>query len=321
MTFTTLTKRYVAQGCPDKQGVRRTAPQIERESRCLDNLRRHFRDIPMESLTIRHCAEYCASQGHRQRAADMDLQTLSNLCWFGVFEGVFTTNPVLRRARCRKACDVRHCREVMPADAAVLHRVAGALLANQFSAASGWQMLFEAFTGCRTVEVLALRTDARSKTEPGFVEANYLYVRRAKRGGSPFVFIQPELRELLAAHAEWKAEAFPDSPWYFPGQSGGLPLTRCALTRRLDLTCRKIGVPKITSHGLRAYFVTLQRSRGLSNEQVAAMIGDRTSALIDSTYGALPEVWSGGEPLAFIPAGGPAWKSLLTLSERKGVAA
>ena len=59
----------------------------------------------------------------------------------------------------------------------------------------------------------------------------------------------------------------------------------------------------------------LEKIEGVSNEQVAAMIGDRTSSLIETTYGALPEVWSGGEPMDWMPReGAPAWKIFDTVN-------
>lgn len=295
MTFLELSRRYIAAGHPDKRGERRPPEVCARELVRIDSLRKHLRGVTAERITVRNCAEYGAANRHRPRSADLDLQVLSNLCWFAVMEGVLQTNPVLGRAKHRKAGDVIHCRDAMPKDADELHEIAGRMMRNPVSAATGWQMLFEAFTGCRTSEVLAMRTDATQRGQHGFDDGTYLHVRRQKSGGFPYLKIDADLRELLTAHKAWKTV---DSPWYFPGLSGGLPLTRFALSHRLK--SMKLG-KRITSHGLRAYFVTLHRSRGLGNEQVAALIGDRTSSLIETTYGALPEVWSGGEPLGFMP--------------------
>lgn len=303
MTFSDLTRKYISAGCPDKQGVQRSAVNSKAEAWRILRLKKFFRSIPLDKISIRHCAQYGLKHCDRPRAADYELQTLANLLWFAVAEGVLTVNPVIGRARTRKTSDVRHCRDCMPKDAGEIHALARTLFANEQSESVGWQLLFECFTGCRTSEVLAMRTDASTKHEPGFVEGNYLYIRRKKEGGAPFLFLQPELRQLIEVHRGWKARRFPESPWYFPGKFGALPLERSSLTQRL----RKL-TGRITSHGLRAYFVTLQRSRGMNNEQVAALIGDKTAELIQTTYGALPEVWSGGEPLEFIPKGeAPAW--------------
>ena len=305
MTYVVLVNRYIAAGCPDKAGVKRSTEHQAEEARRLENLRSHFSKIPLAKLSIRHCAQYGAANVERPRAADLDLQTLSNLCWFGVAEGALTVNPVLGRAKTRKSRDVVHCREAMPQNGDQLHQIARELLSSRQSEATGWQMLLEAFTGCRTNEVLALRMDAAKRGEPGFVEGDFIYIRRSKSGGFPYVRIDADLRSLLAAHRAWHDGR---SPWYFPGPSLAFPLDRTTLTRRLGAVCPRLGAGRITSHGLRAYFVTVMRSRGLSNEQVAALIGDRTSSLIESTYGALPESWSGGEALTLMPrAGMPAW--------------
>jgi hypothetical protein len=45
----------------------------------------------------------------------------------------------------------------------------------------------------------------------------------------------------------------------------------------------------VTSHGMRAYYVTVRRSQGIKDGQIAAEIGDKSGvALIVSTYGDLP---------------------------------
>lgn len=307
VTFAILAKRYLSAGCPDKQGVARSERHQAEESVRLDNLRGHFGRIPLVGLSIRDCAQYGAANSERPRAADLDLQTLSNLCWFAVAERVLTTNPVLGRARTRKSKEVVHCRSSMPRDGDELHRVARALLSSRQSEATGWQFLFESFTGVRTNECLAMRMDATKRGEPGFVENDWLYVRRSKSGGFPYVRIDSDLRALLSAHHAWHAGR---SPWYFPGPSIAFPLDRTTLTRRLAAVCPRLGVSRITSHGLRSFFVTAKRSQGIPDNQIAAMIGNTTVALIQSTYGDLPLSWSGGDPLLFMPKNGlPAWAS------------
>ena len=193
MKFIELTRRYQAAGHPDKRGERRHETLARDEATRIENLRNHFRSVPIEKLSIRHCAEYGTKNAHRQRSADMDLQVLSNLCWFAVMEGIIPVNPVLGRAKHRKAKDVVHCRECMPMDADEIHRIAGDMIRRPSSAATGWQMLFEVFTGCRTSEVLAFRMDASARGEPGYDDGTYLHIRRAKRGGFPFLKIDADL--------------------------------------------------------------------------------------------------------------------------------
>jgi integrase len=309
MTFTELSRDYLASGCRDKAGMPRQAHQQAHEKTRIGFLKTHFRSIPVDKISVRSCADYGLKNPDRQRAADIDLQTLSNMLWYAVMEGHLKANPVIGRAKHRKSAAVRHCRESMPASGDVVHRLAREMFATPASESAGWQLLFEAYTGCRTSEMLSLRTDAAAKNVPGFVEGQYLYVRRQKKGRNQFIQIDADLRELMDAHARWKALRYPDSPWYFPGISIALPLSRRTLTQRLGVVCKDLGLPHVTSHGLRAFHVTVRRSRGESDSQVAAAIGNQTVALVQNVYGDLPMSWSGGESLSFAPKSGPkAWE-------------
>jgi len=310
MTFNELAKAYLASGCRDKRGMPRTEAQQEHEKTRIGFLKSHFRSIPIDKIGVKSCADYGLRNGHRQRAADVDLQTLSNLMWFAVLEGHLTSNPVIGRAKHRKAESVKHCRESMPASGDVVHQLARELFKVPASESAGWQLLFEAYTGARTSEVLGLRMDSSMKGAPGYVEGSFLYVRRGKRGINPFIQIDADLRELMEAHKAWHQRRYPTSPWYFPGASIALPLIRRTLTQRLGVICPRLRIPPVTSHGLRSFYVTLKRSQGMANEQVACLIGDKTSSLIESVYGSLPAVWSGGDPLSFTPKNGPkAWET------------
>lgn len=309
MTISQLSAVYLARGCPDKRGEKRTDEAQKDERDRLERIGRLLGKRRIDRIGWADCNEYGAANQHRKRAADRDLQTLSNLMTFAVLERKIQANPVLGRARVQKSSEVRHCRECMPADQNVLHTVARELLKRPQFAAAGWQMLFEAYTGCRTSEILEFRKDAATRTEPGFYHGNYLYLRRLKAGGFPYVLIEPHLKDLIDAHhLWWQTYRVCESQWWFPAPDGRC-LSRFALVNRLRDTCQRLGVPQITSHGLRAYYVTVHRSWGKSNEQVAALIGDKTAGLIETTYGSLPEVWSGGEKLQFHPTAVPlAWE-------------
>jgi integrase len=305
-----LADLYEAAGYPGRNGMPKTALAGLIEKTRIARLRPVFGRTKLEHLGLLAAIEYGRSQTGRLRAAEMELDTLSSTLSFAVLHGWIPVNPILRRPKLQSAADVRHCREVMPADGDELHRIARVMFSDTASEATGWQMLFEALTGCRTSEILSLRMDAASKTSPGYIEGRYLYVRRLKSGRFPFVELHPALSTAIEWHRRWHADRFGDtSPFWFPGKDLARPLNRVALTHRLAVVCKRLGIAHRTSHGMRAYFVTVMRSRGKSNEQVAALIGDRTSSLIESTYGALPEVWSGGEPLDWMPRDGvPAWQ-------------
>jgi len=67
---------------------------------------------------------------------------------------------------------------------------------------------------------------------------------------------------------------------------------------------------KITSHGLRSFYVTARRSQSIGDAQIAAEIGDRTGpAIISRTYGDIPPNWqAGGAAIQWVPDGAsPAW--------------
>ena len=50
--------------------------------------------------------------------------------------------------------------------------------------------------------------------------------------------------------------------------------------------CRALGIGHVTPHGLRSYFVTQARESGLSDAEIAMLIGDKTGpAIIAHTYG------------------------------------
>jgi integrase len=52
--------------------------------------------------------------------------------------------------------------------------------------------------------------------------------------------------------------------------------------------CKKLGLGRVTPHGLRSYFVTQARQSGLTDAEIAALIGDKTGpAIIAQTYGDL----------------------------------
>ena len=260
-----------------------------------------FGSVSLRDIRMHVCMAWAATLTGT-RAADVELSALAALCRESVMRGWLTANPLAGRPRLHSI--KRHSREVMPADGTELHALARRFLAEPRSRAIGWQLLIAALTGCRTHEVLGLRMDAGCRTDPGWLEGRFLYVRRGKGGVFPFVELTPELRACIEAHHAWHAAEVGASRWWFPGADLFRPLSRSALTDALA----RLGGRKITAHGLRAYCVTVWRSRGETNEQVASRIGDQTSSLIETTYGALPVSWAGGEPLTWLPKDGePAW--------------
>jgi hypothetical protein len=182
----------------------------------------------------------------------------------------------------------------------------------------GWQFIFEAFTGLRTCEALQLRTDAKPY-EAGWVspDGKSVCVRRAKNQQSvnPLVRVHDGLAAWLKAHREWKQNRYPDSPWYFPSYRN--PDTAHSDVGALGQALRRhektIG-RKITSHGMRAFYVTVRRSHGIPDIQIAWEIGHTSAGkTLASVYGGVPPHWlmDDGPKLQWLPANGqPAWEAI-----------
>jgi integrase len=59
-----------------------------------------------------------------------------------------------------------------------------------------------------------------------------------------------------------------------------------AIGERLTEACRSLEIGHVTPHGLRSYFVTQARQSGLSDAEIAMLIGDKTGpAIVALTYG------------------------------------
>lgn len=242
------------------------------------------------------------------RCADLELYTLSNALTSGVRMDFIPSNSIAYHwPRFHRAADGKHWREFAPAAGDVLHMLAPSQLSAPPTEALGWQLLFEAFTGCRTSEILDLRMDAKDNSTPGFIEGDWLWLKRRKNGTNPFALIHPALRQAIEAHREWHARRFPGHPMWIPHRFNRARSADVgALTQALRRICPLLGLPKRTSHGLRAYYVTVRRSQGISDAQIAAEIGDATgAAIIAETYGAVPPNWQGGQDLGFMSVDAP----------------
>ena len=190
----------------------------------------------------------------------------------------------------------------------------------------GWQCLFEAYTGLRTGEALSLRVDARPD-EPGGItqDGGSLCVRRSKNPSrdNPYAQVHDGLEELLSAHKAWHQQRYPNSPRYFPGRDreAGGHVIKEALTRSLDrLFETKALKKKFISHGMRAFYVLVRRSHGISDTQIAWEINHTGGvATLEAVYGGIPPHWlqGHGPKLSWMPKGKPAWKAMRPLKGKK----
>lgn len=324
---------YIASGCP-KNGRRRKhasaqRPEKSREEEAAmalrlrdwfgsadvsglgsEDLNGYYRARKAELARKRKAAGREVPEQLGDRMVERELQTLSNVIAWGIRNERKTgvkSNPVEKRDPFRDPTKIRHCREFQPANAIELHAICRAMFQERRSEVLGWQALFEAFVGQRTQEILALRTDAKTEYEPGFVSGQCLWLIRktGEKGTFPFAHIHPALRQLIEAHARWHnarygANSTRPSPWYFPSPENPFnPVSPGALTHRLADITALLRIGKRTSHGLRSYFVNVQRSNGMPDGEIALRIGQRGGAsLIVSTYGEIVP-----DKLTWLPTG------------------
>lgn len=314
-----LLDHYDKLGCPERRGTPRRSRALSDERARLALLRQFWERRLSSEVCFATASDYgrkrlTVAKGKTGRAVDMELTTLSNAITCARQFGLVTTNPIdgSNRPRFHNRANARHARDVMPESAEELHEILDRLFSREQSEAIGWQATFEALTGCRTGEVLRFRVDGRNSRTPGFVDEDHLHLARLKGGVNPWVVLTPELRSAIVAHRAWLANRFPESPWWFPCRldQGVLPTNRISLTNALQRVAKALSLPGRTSHGLRAYFVTVRRSQGIPDGQIAAEIGDRTGAsIIESTYGGVPPNWRGKGHLTWLPKGrNPAWE-------------
>jgi integrase len=314
-TFAELVTLYRTAGHPDRRLEESTPAQIADEQPRLESILEYFGRMKAAEIRIAHLPAYRKWRLARikrkvsgERTVDLDTNTLSRVLQYGVSTGLLEFNYIRTgRPRFRKDADVRHARDVAPPDADTLHKLADSLFAQPRSEVLGWQVLLGAFTGCRTSELLRLRLDARPG-EPGHVEGDRLHLgRRSKGGVNPFAIIGPEFRALLDAHGRWH-RLKKRSPFYLPGKLAGEPVSENALGHALRRLCTRLKLRPITPHGLRSFYVTKRRSDGASDPQIAGEIGDQTATLMQTTYGARPDNWTGGKDVSWLPSHGqPAW--------------
>lgn len=101
---------------------------------------------------------------------------------------------------------------------------------------------------------------------------------------NPWVVITPTLETLLRQMKACAAgELLFPSP-FDPNKSRDAS----AIRQRITVACKKLEIAHVTPHGLRSYFVTQARQSGLTDAEIAALIGDKTGpAIIAHTYGDL----------------------------------
>jgi len=316
--FSALADLYLQSGClTRKQKFKRgTARFIADETTRATKLKEYFGKLPVETVNdLLQVPKYAAwrlrqfRDGRGTRAVDKEVQTLSNIINFAVFGTKQVRLNFVQSNRPRYHVVRSPSRARMPESADVIHQLADYFLtASQHdgralrSEVFGWMTLFQMFMGVRTDELMRLRLDAKPE-EAGAIVNGWLHLgRRSKSGVNPYCAIGPEFGQMIQCFHRWHADRFPKAKAYFPSPDGELHhVSHCkALTR----AARTLGLPHITPHGLRSYYVTKRRRDGILDSHIAAEIGDKTVSLIATTYGDTP----GGQKLSWLPSQGlPAW--------------
>lgn len=294
LTVGELMDAYIAAGCPTRKMHEKLPSTISKELSFCKPLRAYFGGKSAAALTLADADRYFEwrksggyvseyklrgkpkvkrTKGGR-RIVDMELGVLSNVFNLGVRRGQLKANPLASRGRYTTAAEIRHCRECAPTPEN-LQKIEGWLRERGQQVVAD-AVCFMAYSGLRVGEALPLDWEAVNWGE------KLLHVVREKRGIMPWVPILPEMEMLLR---QMKARAL--SHLLFPSPfDTSKPREASVVRRRITAACKSLGIGHVTPHGLRSYFVTQARQSGLTDAEVAMLIGDKSGpTLIASTYG------------------------------------
>jgi integrase len=297
VTVGELIAAYVEAGFPTRKMRAKRPATIRCEKACLCPLRAFFGQSQAAALTVADCDRYrdwrlaggfiaCVSPADAEkrkrssrmkqgtRSVDLELTILTNVLNLATRRQVLRSNPLHGKARYSTAEQVRHCREVAPTPAG-LKLIENWLRGREDHAVADF-VCFLAYTGLRIGEALPLDWEAVNWGE------RLLHVVREKRGITPWVPVLPELEALLRAMQKRST-----SHLLFPSPfDAEKPRDASAAAHRIGKACKELGLGHVTPHGLRSYFVTQARQSGLSDAEIAMLIGDKSGpAIIAQTYG------------------------------------
>lgn len=187
--------------------------------------------------------------------------------------------------------DIRHCRELAPTPSE-LKRIEAWLRKNKEHDTAD-AVCFLAYSGLRLEEAMHRKWAEVNRAE-GIIDC-----KRSKGGIFPWVPILPEMAALLdgmkvrADALLAKNPGLQPSDWLFPCPFHRFdptheqpPRDGDAIRRRLAVACEKLQIRHVAPHGLRSFFVTSAREAGLTDAEIAMLIGDKSGpAIIASTYG------------------------------------
>jgi len=285
---------YVKAGCPTRRMQSKAARTVKGELYCLNPVRAYFGGMTVAGLTLadadkyfdwRNSGGYVSEhlvRGQKRiwktrggkRAVDLELTVLGNAINLAVRRNVLKANPLAGRGRYTSGAEVRHCREVAPTPDGLV-KIERWLRARGEDAIADL-VCFLAYSGLRIGEALPLEW-----ADIGWGE-KLIHVRREKKGIMPWVPVLLEMEALLRAMQK-RATGY----LLFPSPLDGTkPREVSAIRHRITAACKKLDIGHVSPHGLRSYFVTQGRQSGLSDAEIAMLIGDKTGpALIAQVYG------------------------------------
>lgn len=337
-TFAAAADLYERRGCPtlEHEWQPGSAEFISIQTR---NARRLVQFFGRMRLNEIHCGlfdDYFEWRTHGiakdkwpTRQIDTETQTACNIKGYALRCAGSREPNNLKHERPRYHKTRSRSRERMPESAEVIHALAEEFFKTPYSEVFAWLMFFEMFTGCRKSELTRLRIKAGPR-EAGFITRypvaesvpayreiyrSYGKIdlgRRAKQrdehgdGVKPECDLWPEFADMLDCFLRWHEERWPDSPWFFPGRFGGTQLDRMSFNHALNRVQTRLGVEqRITPHGFRSYFTTKLIRDGFRYEDVAEMIGDKTTSLLRAGYSRR----ASDPQLSWTPKEGlPAWR-------------
>ena len=285
---------YVKADCPTRKMRPKSPYTVKNERYFVNPVLAYFGQMPAASLTLSDCDKYLdwrtsgayvakfTVRGKPQtmqtrggkRAVDLELVVLGNALSLAVRRGILSSNPLAGRSRYTCASEIRHCREVAPTPEGLGKIETWFRGRNEDAMAD--VVCFLAYSGLRIGEALAMEWEMVDWSE------RILHVKREKKGITPWVPILSEMETLLR---DMKKRA--TSYLVFPSPfEPGKPADTSAIRRRIRAACVALDLGHVTPHGLRSYFVTRAREGGLSDAEIAMLIGDKTGpAIIAHTYG------------------------------------
>lgn len=284
---------YIAAGFPDRKMRRKKPSTVETETKSFQRLRPFFGHRAAVGLKPVDCDEYRdwrMSGGYKwqrgikdpkevksragNRLVDLELQTLGNVLELAKRQQKIRINPLRDRVRYHCEEDTRHCREVAPTPQQL--EMMERTLRLKGKEVQADCMMFLAGTGLRINEARCLDWEVVDWKE------GLIHVKREKRGINPWVPILEEMETHLRS-----MQARATSHLLFPSSKDpARAIAYSTFARSLTQVCRDLGTKHVTPHGLRSHFVTQCRQSGLTDAEIAMLIGDKSGpAIISTTYG------------------------------------